>query len=56
MKTGFRTFAVDAGFARRSASYLAKQGYRRGQIRSALVEELDVTNEYADQVISALAA
>lgn len=56
MKTGFRTLAVEPGFARRSANYLASQGYRPGQIRSALVEELDITDAFADEVISSIAA
>ena len=56
MKTGFRPLPVETAFARRSARYLASQGYRPGQIRSALVQELDVTDSFADEVISSLAA
>lgn len=56
MKTGFRKLEVDRAFARRSARYLAAQGYRPAEIRSALVEELDVTDSFADDIISADAA
>ena len=56
MKTGFRTLPVESDFARRSANYLASRGCRPGEIRSALVEELDLTDAVADEVLSSIAA
>lgn len=56
MQTGFRQLPVDIAFARRSARYLAAQGYPPTRIRSALVEQLDITDSDADEVVSVVAA
>ena len=53
MQTGFRQLPVDLEFARRSARYLADQGYLPPQIQSALVEQLNVTASSADAVVAA---
>lgn len=56
MQTGFRQLPVDIAFARRSARYLASQGYPPSHIHAALMEQLDITDADADQVLSVVAA
>lgn len=56
MNTGFRPVPTDIGFARRSARYLASQGLGPNQIRSALVEQLDITATDVDALLPTVAA
>jgi len=56
METGFRNANTDPEFARRSAAYLAANGYKPREIRLVLLEELELSTRYADDIVSALAA
>ncbi len=56
MDTGFCSENTDPEFARRSAAYLAANGYGPREIRLVLLEELQLPTRYADDIISALAA
>ncbi len=50
-----RPYKTDLSFARRSACYLAGCGCTRGEIVSALVEQLDLRPEVATQIVAAIA-
>ncbi len=56
MKTGFRNPPTESGFASRSASYLASQGYPPRHIRRALIEQLDLAPTTAAEIVDELAA
>lgn len=47
---------VEAGFARRSARYLAERGCTPSQIRTALVDELDLAVRQADRIVGEMRA
>lgn len=55
LQPGFRNLPVDIAFARRSARYLAAQGYAPSHIHSVLVDELEISDADADLAMSALA-
>jgi len=56
METGFEPIVGDDDFASRSARYLAKHGYKVSQITSALVEQLDLSQDRAANIAHNLAA
>lgn len=56
METGFGNTTTDPEFARRSASYLASNGYRPQEIRLVLLEELRMPVDQVDDIVHAMAA
>ena len=56
METGFGYTTTDPEFARRSAAYLAANGYPHREIRVVLIEELGVPAPQVDDIVVALAA
>ena len=56
METGFGNTTTDPEFARRSAAYLAANGYERQEIRLVLIEELRMPPRQVDEIVVALAA
>jgi hypothetical protein len=46
------TTTTDLGFARRSVTYLLKNGYRAEQIVSVLTNELGITVDAAHRLVS----
>ena len=53
---GFGPASPDAGFAVRSARYLARNGYPPCQIVQVLVDELDVARGEASEIAERVAA